>query len=158
MSSFLPLNWQLRFLNLPDIHNAQPLGISDREPSLHLFQVTFGFFIKVQPPGPLLIRDSVSFGVFGICLHTIHEIGFVKLPTGLTQASANMMLTKKGEQNVASRSFDCISRMKRSLSIQLRNGCVHVNQRDSKWDTKSLSSVTVVHGKAGTRKSTISET
>lgn len=47
--------------------------------------------------------------------------------------------------------------MKRSLSIQFKNGCVQVNHSDIKCDTKSSFSITVVHGKAGTLKSTMSE-
>ena len=70
----------------------------------------------------------------------------------LTQALAKMMLTKNGEQNWASRLPDFISRINISRSIQFRKGCSQLNQRDTRCDTKSSFSVTVVHGRAGTLK------
>lgn len=73
----------------------------------------------------------------------------------LTQASARMMLTRKGEQYGDSSSPACILLMNRSRSIQFRNGCDQVNQRLIKCDTNSSSSVTFVHGRAGTWNSTM---
>lgn len=134
--------------------------MESRDPSFIeiIFGMAFSLFIEVESSRPLFGCDGVCLRVVRVCLQQqIFQMSpwpanLVLQSASLTQASARMILTRKGEQNSESIDPVCISRMKRSLSIQFRNGCAQVNHRDIKCDTKSSSSVTLVHGCAGTRK------
>lgn len=74
-----------------------------------------------------------------------------------TLAIANRLLTRNGVQNSEPKSPLAISSRKTFWSIRCENGWSHVKYKDTKCDTRWLSSVTVVHGFAGTWNKGISQ-
>ena len=72
--------------------------------------------------------------------------------TLLTHASARIIFTKYGVQIKLEVSPACIALINCFSSTQCHQGCAQVNQRDMRCETRSSSSVTVVHGFAGSCK------
>src|SRR3954470_6982018 len=67
-----------------------------------------------------------------------------------TQASAKIIFTRYGVHIRLSVLPVCIASRKDMLSTHCHHECAHVNHSDMRCDTRSSSSVTVVHGCAGT--------